>query len=54
VQFYTQKIPKSLKDLLKRVGNVEFAFVYGSFAKAKEDCMSDIDLVLLVIWTKIG
>ncbi|HEC66195.1 MAG TPA: hypothetical protein ENI23_12965 [bacterium] len=54
IVFKTVGVSGSLKDLLKRVGNVEFAFVYGSFAKAKEDCMSDIDLVLLVIWTKIG
>ncbi len=47
IVFKTVGVSGSLKDLLKRVGNVEFAFVYGSFAKAKEDCMSDIDLVAI-------
>lgn len=47
IVFKTVGVSGSLKDLLKRVGNIEFAFVYGSFAKAKEDCMSDIDLVAI-------
>ena len=47
IVFKTVGVSGSLKDLLKRVGNVEFAFVYGSFAKAKEDCMFDIDLVVI-------
>ena len=45
IVFKTVGVSGSLKDVLERVGNVEFAFIYGSFAKAKEDYMSDIDLV---------
>ena len=47
IVFKTVGVSGSLKDVLERVGNVEFAFIYGSFAKAKEDCMSDIDLVAI-------
>ena len=47
IVFKTVGVSGSLKDVLKRVGNIELAFVYGSFAKAKEDCMSDIDLVTI-------
>jgi len=32
---------------LEKIGNVEFAFIYGSFAKAKENYISDIDLVAI-------
>jgi len=47
IVFKTVGVSGSLKDVLERVGNVEFAFIYGSFAKAKEDYMSDIDLVTI-------
>lgn len=36
-----------LKNLLKKVAKVEVAFIYGSFAKQKEDSFSDIDLMLI-------
>ena len=45
--FKTVGVSGSLKDVLERVGNVEFAFIYGSFAKAKENYMSDIDLITI-------
>jgi len=32
---------------LEKIGNVEFAFIYGSFAKAKENYISDIDLAAI-------
>ena len=47
IVFKTVGISGSLKDVLERVGNVEFAFIYGSFAKAKENYMSDIDLITI-------
>ena len=37
----------SLKEMLKQIGNVKFSFIYGSYAKAKENYLSDIDLVIL-------
>ena len=47
IVFKTVGVSGKLKDVLERVGNVEFAFIYGSFAKAKEDYMSDIDLITI-------
>ena len=47
IVFKTVGISGSLKDVLGRIGNVEFAFIYGSFAKAKEDHMSGIDLITI-------
>lgn len=47
IVFKTVGVSGSLKDVLERVGNVEFAFLYGSFAKAKENYMSDIDLITI-------
>jgi len=47
IVFKTVGVSGSLKDVLERVGNVEFAFIYGSFAKAKENYMSDIDLITI-------
>jgi len=47
IVFKTVGVSGSLKDVLERVGNVEFAFIYGSFAKAKENYMSDIDLIII-------
>ncbi len=36
-----------LKELLQDVKNIEVAFIFGSFAKNKEDSLSDIDLMIL-------
>lgn len=47
IVFKTVGVGGTLKDVLERVGNVEFAFIYGSFAKAKENYMSDIDLIII-------
>lgn len=37
----------SLKEILEKIGNVNFSFIYGSYAKAKESYLSDIDLVII-------
>lgn len=47
IVFKTVGVSGSLKGVLERVGNVEFAFIYGSFAKAKENYMSDIDFIAI-------
>lgn len=47
IVFKTVGVSGGLKNVLERVGNVEFAFIYGSFAKAKENYMSDIDLITI-------
>jgi predicted nucleotidyltransferase len=36
-----------LREILKNVKNINFAFIYGSFAKEKEDSLSDIDLMII-------
>ena len=47
IVFKTVGVSGNLKDVLEKIGNVEFAFIYGSFAKAKENYISDIDLVTI-------
>jgi len=47
IVFKTVGITGSLKEALSKIGNVEFSFVYGSFAKARENSLSDIDLVII-------
>jgi len=36
-----------LKNTLEGVGNIKIAFIFGSFAKNKEDSLSDIDLMIV-------
>lgn len=45
--FKTVGVVGSIKDVLKKVGNINYSFIYGSFAKAKENYLSDIDLVII-------
>ncbi|MGB9598900.1 MAG: nucleotidyltransferase domain-containing protein, partial [Minisyncoccales bacterium] len=45
--FKTVGVKGSLKSILKEIKNIQVAFIYGSFAKGKEDQMSDIDLMLI-------
>jgi predicted nucleotidyltransferase len=36
-----------LKEILKGIKNINIAFIFGSFAKGKEDTFSDIDLMII-------
>jgi len=36
-----------IKDALRKIKNIEIAFIYGSFAKGREDSLSDIDLMII-------
>ena len=45
--FKTVGVLGSLKGILLGAGGVEFAFIYGSFAKGKENSLSDIDLLIV-------
>jgi len=45
--FKTVGIIGSIKDILRKSGKIEYAFIYGSYAKAKENHTSDIDLVII-------
>ena len=45
--FKTVGVIGSLKDVLEKTGNISNAFIYGSFAKAKENVFSDIDILII-------
>lgn len=47
IVFKTVGVVGSLKEILKKIGNISFSFIYGSYAKAKESYLSDIDLVII-------
>lgn len=47
IVFKTVGITGSVKDVLKKVSNINCAFIYGSYAKAKENHLSDVDLVII-------
>jgi len=40
-------IEKLIKETLKKIKDIKIAFIYGSFAKEKEDSLSDIDLMIV-------
>lgn len=37
----------SIKKVLEQIGNIKIAFIYGSYAKAKANYLSDIDLAVI-------
>jgi len=45
--FKTVGIMGSLKEILEKARRIDFAFLYGSFAKGEENYLSDIDLVII-------
>lgn len=47
IVFKTIGVHGNIKAILEKVGNIKFAFIYGSYAKAKEDYLSDIDLAVI-------
>jgi len=47
IVFKTVGIAGSIKDVLQKIGNIGYAFIYGSYAKVKENYLSDIDLVVI-------
>lgn len=47
IVFKTVGVAGRLKDLLKKIADINFAFIYGSYAKSKETFFSDIDLVII-------
>jgi predicted nucleotidyltransferase len=47
IVFKTVGVQGSIREALKEIGNVKFAFIYGSYAKAKETYFSDIDLLVI-------
>lgn len=47
IVFKTVGVEASLKAELEQIGNIQLAFIYGSYAKGKENYLSDIDLVII-------
>ena len=47
IVFKTVGIKGSIGDVLKESGDIKMAFIYGSYAKAKENYLSDIDIVII-------
>ena len=47
IVFKTIGVKGSIKKILEGIDNIKFAFIYGSYAKAKEKSLSDIDLVVI-------
>jgi len=45
--FKTVGITGSLREILEKARRIDFAFLYGSFAKGQENYLSDIDLVII-------
>ncbi len=45
--FKTIGIQGSIKQILKEIGNIKLAFIYGSYAKHKENVLSDVDLLIV-------
>lgn len=47
VVFKTIGVMDSLKELLGDIGQIDFAYIYGSYAKCRENPTSDIDLLII-------
>ena len=47
IVFKTAGVRGTIKKILEETGNIKFAFIFGSFARAKENYLSDIDLVVI-------
>jgi predicted nucleotidyltransferase len=47
IVFKTVGVTGSLKEALEKIGRIHCSFIYGSYAKAKENYLSDIDLVVI-------
>ena len=47
IVFKTVGIKGSIGDVLKKAGDIKMAFIYGSYAKAKENYLSDIDIIII-------
>ena len=47
IVFKTVGVTGSIKDVLQKIGSIDYAFIYGSYAKASENYLSDIDLIVV-------
>ena len=47
IVFKTVGVMGTVKAVLQKIGGAEYAFVYGSYAKANDNYLSDIDVVVV-------
>ncbi len=47
IVFKTIGIQGSIRKILQEIENVKIAFIYGSYAKSKENFLSDVDLMVI-------
>ncbi|MEA2015853.1 MAG: nucleotidyltransferase domain-containing protein [Actinomycetota bacterium] len=47
IVFKTVGIQGSIKKILKEIGDIRIAFIYGSYAKSRENILSDVDLLIV-------
>ncbi len=47
VYYFLNKNSPIFKEILIKISNIKIAFIFGSYAKEKEDSFSDIDLMLI-------
>lgn len=47
IVFKTVGVQGGIEDVLKGVRNIKLAFIYGSYAKARENVLSDVDIVVV-------
>ncbi|MDO8488952.1 MAG: nucleotidyltransferase domain-containing protein, partial [Candidatus Omnitrophota bacterium] len=47
IVFKTVGMIGSIKEVLQKVGSADYAFIYGSYAKAIENYLSDIDIIVI-------
>jgi predicted nucleotidyltransferase len=47
IVFKTVGVVGSIKEILEKIGSVDYSFVYGSYAKKKQSYLSDIDIVVI-------
>ncbi|MBN1982076.1 MAG: nucleotidyltransferase domain-containing protein [Chitinivibrionales bacterium] len=47
IVFKTVGVLGSIREVMQKLGNVEYCYIYGSYAKGKETSLSDIDLVVI-------
>lgn len=47
IVFKTIGIKGSLREILEKFGNIKIAFIYGSFAKERENYLSDVDIAVI-------
>ena len=40
-------IQGSIRQILKEIGDIRIAFIYGSYAKSRENILSDVDLLIV-------